>query len=155
MPNCVIFKEAQTSNRWATVKNPLKLSMGTTTITMVVNHLLSGMILQVVPIIWSNWYEQWSKTLVTSHYSGWFIGILIMVYEIIPIYLGSISSPILPNQPVFCSWLRWDEKKLPSYPVSFGEASPKEGKIQAIKHLFQMFLLMEMSHVIFKGSFIS
>ena len=35
----------------------------------------------------------------TFHYTDWFIGILILAYEIIPIYLGRMSSPISNNQP--------------------------------------------------------
>ena len=34
------------------------------------------------------------KNLITFHYTGWLLGIFIVVYEIIPIYLGSVSSPI-------------------------------------------------------------
>ena len=41
---------------------------------------------------------------ITFHYTGWLLGILIMVYQIIPIYLGRTSSPIYPYQPGFM-WL--------------------------------------------------
>ena len=37
---------------------------------------------------------------------GWLIGILTMVYDIIPIELGSFASPIYPKQPGFVSLLR-------------------------------------------------
>ena len=58
------------------------------------------------------WYTQYLKAfwkhvksieprkknlLLSIIYTGWFIGILMMVYE--TVYLGRISSPILPNQP--------------------------------------------------------
>ena len=47
-------------------------------------------------------HEQWSaKTLVTFYYAGRLMGILIMVYYysyIIPIKLGTVWSPVEPNQ---------------------------------------------------------
>ena len=41
---------------------------------------------------WRNWAT--FKTLLTFHYTGWLIGILIMVYEIIPIQLGKKTSSL-------------------------------------------------------------
>lgn len=69
--------------------------------------------------IWENRSnEQSSNPHVTFHYTGGLIGTLIMVYDIIPIYLGSMSSPTntLNNQGELITALMMMlfEKRLPN-----------------------------------------
>ena len=70
-------------------------------------------------------FEPRKKKTPTFHYTGWLIGIPIMVYynPYGPIKLGSISSHIYPQQPAVFSWLICQNRGARISPDGFARSS--------------------------------